>query len=154
MNEFTAYASSFAGGVSVALGDVNGVGTAEIITGAGPGGLPEVKVFSAAGTERLAFLAYDAYVAWGVEVAAGDLNGDGLAEIVTSAGFGGPALIRVFDGRNGALLRQFDLSSMSPAGGMHVGTGDVNGDGRAEILIGAGVLTAPIPRSRRLALRR
>src|SRR5262249_57935461 len=43
--QFLAYGSPFTGGVRVATADVTGDGIPDIITGAGPGGGPHVKVF-------------------------------------------------------------------------------------------------------------
>ena len=40
-----AYAESFTGGVRVAVNDGNGDGIADIVTGAGAGGAPQVNVF-------------------------------------------------------------------------------------------------------------
>jgi len=80
---FLAYAG-FTGGVHVALGDVNGDGFADIITGAGAGGGPHVKVFDGiTGDEIASFFAYDLTFTGGVFVAAGDVTGDGKADIVT-----------------------------------------------------------------------
>src|SRR5262249_57247349 len=45
---FFAYTPTFLGGVNVAAGDLNGDGKAEIVTGAGPGGGPHVRIFSLA----------------------------------------------------------------------------------------------------------
>ena len=74
--DFTAFASPFTGGVSVAQGDVDGDGVADIITGAGPGANPTVAVFGAGGVPRLAFLAFEPTLRAGIEVAAGDITGD------------------------------------------------------------------------------
>jgi hypothetical protein len=77
---------------------INGDGVAEIITGAGPGGGPDVRAFGLAGgapTEFASFYAYDPpfcdvgilvpdpVECDGVYVAGGDVNGDGVAELIT-----------------------------------------------------------------------
>ena len=73
----------------VAAGDVDGDGRADIITGAGPGGGPHVRVFSGVDLHELAsFYAFDPTFAGGVSVAAGDIDGDGHSDIITGAGPG------------------------------------------------------------------
>ena len=56
----------------VAAGDINGDGKADIIAGAGPGGGPNVTVFSGVdGSPIDAFFAYDPHFTGGLYVAAG-----------------------------------------------------------------------------------
>ncbi len=108
--EFNAYDPSFHGGVFVAAGDVNGDGQADVITGAGAGGGPEVRAFSGAAlasstpTVLVDFFAYAASFTGGARVAAGDVNGDGKADIITGAGPAGGPHVRIFDGGTGAQL--------------------------------------------------
>jgi uncharacterized repeat protein (TIGR01451 family) len=86
---FFAYDPAFTGGVFVACRDLTGDGIAEFVTGAGPGGGPHVRVLSAAGgvvTELGGFFAYDPAFTGGVSVAAGDVTGDGVGELITGAG--------------------------------------------------------------------
>src|SRR5205085_2640431 len=83
------------------------------------------------------FLAFDAGFRGGVRVAAGDVNGDGVNDIIAGAGEGGSAHVKVFDGKTGQLIRSF-FAFPGFGGGVFVAAGDVNGDGMADVIVGAG----------------
>jgi hypothetical protein len=141
---FQAYASNFTGGVRLATADVTGDGVDDIITAAGAGGGPDVRVFDGVTGELIRdFYAYDAAFSGGVFVAAGDVTGDGIADIVTAAGAGGGPHVKVFDGVTGALVREFYAYSATFTGGVTIAVADVNGDGFADIVTGAGAGGGP-----------
>src|SRR5262249_466394 len=100
---FDAYDSHFTGGVRVAVGDVNRDGIGDIGTGRGSGGGPDIEVFDGV-TRRLIrhFFAYDSHFTGGVYIAAGDVNGDGFADIICGPDAGGGPNISVFSGRDGS----------------------------------------------------
>ena len=99
------------------------------------GGGPHVRVFSGADRSELAsFFAYDPRFAGGVFVAAGDVNGDGHADIITGAGPGAFPHVMVFSGANLSVLRSFLAYAPSFTGGVQVAAGDITGDGRADIV--------------------
>ncbi|WP_232056120.1 SdrD B-like domain-containing protein [Tuwongella immobilis] len=139
VRSFFAYDSSFRGGVHVAVGDTDGDGFADIITGAGFGGGPHVRVFSGrTGDELQSFMAYDPNVRGGAFVAAGDVDGDGRAEIITGAGVGGGPNVKVFRGSDLMVLSSYFAFDPRFFGGVRVSTQDIDGDGRAEIVSGTG----------------
>ena len=143
IGSFLAYGSSFTGGVYVATGDVNGDGVPDIITGAGQGGGPHVRVFSGVtGQVIREFMAYGVSFTGGVSVAAGDINADGFADVVTGAGPGGGPHVEAFDVHNHTLLSSFMAYGFGFRGGVFVSSGDVNGDGHADIVTGAGAAAA------------
>ena len=79
----------------------------------------------------------------GAFVAAGDLDGDGRAEVITGADAGGGPHVRVLrvNKASGTLVSVADFFAYDSnfTGGVRVATGDVDGDGRNE------VITAPGP---------
>lgn len=132
---FFAYDKNFRGGVSVAVMDLNGDATKEIITGAGIGGGPHVRVFSKDGKPLIGgFFAYDDNFRGGVNVATGDLEGDGVKEIITSPGKGSESKIKIFS-KEGELEKEFLAYEKNVSSGLLVSTGDMNNDGKAEILV-------------------
>lgn len=96
IGSFLAYDPGFTRGVNVAVCDVDGDGTNEIITGARFGGGPHVRIFDSMGNAEGGFFAYASDFRGGVHVACGDIDNDGIGDIVTGAGPTGGPHIKVF----------------------------------------------------------
>lgn len=134
IGEFLAYSEGFHGGVNVASCDLDGDGESEIVTGAGYSGGPHIRVFTREGIATpTSFFAYDPAFRGGVNVACGDVTGDGQAEIITGAGITGGPHIRVFDAQ-GNLLDEAFSGSASDKTGAFITLGDTNSDGQLEVI--------------------
>jgi hypothetical protein len=149
------YGSSFKGGVSITIGDVVGDTLNDIVL-APSRGPATVKVFRnklVAGAPYAGFIqaparTFDAfpgqtgYIGGGT-VAAGDVLGLGKQQIVVGSGVGIRGEVNVFDMRAQAatyasLLRIVDPTVPNNRGGVSVTTGDLDGDGRFDIVTGVG----------------
>lgn len=90
----------------------------------------EIRILTNSGTFLYAFDAYDADI--GVRLAMGDVNGDGVEEIVTVPASGvHPVKVFSLDGKELAAFSLFGTFSS----GLFVATGDVNKDGIEEIAV-------------------
>ena len=168
---FYAYPQTFRGGLRVTMADVNGDGIADVISAPGVGKVPGVagdlvKVYDGAKLINMAPLTGQHFIAnpdaalissfkpegsvyvGGLYLATGDVNGDGTLDLVTSRSTGS-SLVRAFLNGGGGTFGGPAFVSFAPytakdkitLGGAVVATGDMNGDGIAEIV------TAPGPGS-------
>ncbi len=127
---------------SMARADLGVDGTDELMVASGLNEVPTIAVLRLDGSLIGSFLPYDVRFQRGVSVAAGDVTGDGLAEIVTGTFYGGGPHVRVFD-RFGVLITQFFAYDPSFRGGVSVAINDTNNDGANEIVTVPGPTGGP-----------
>ncbi len=144
--------SDFLGSSVAGAGDVNGDGKPDFIVGApfaDPDSVPNANTGAAYvcsgldGTLLFTVRGDSADEHFGFSVAgAGDVDGDGRADVIVGApnpaGLSDVGRALVFSGRDRSLLIHFTGDSAGDLFGRSVaGAGDVNGDGRADIIVGA-----------------
>jgi hypothetical protein len=101
--QWMAYTPSFSGGVRVSAGEIDGARA--VVTGAGPGGGPHVRIFNTNGTLQHEFMAYDPNYHGGVNVLLSTAQGGDLGHVITApATWGGPH-IKAFNSSGGVLFQ-------------------------------------------------
>ena len=163
-----AFEEAFRGGVRLAMANVNGLPGDEIVAASGPGRVAEIRVFtidgSGTGTTlrelpafRLRPFGADYFA--GVAVSAGEVNGDGWADIVAAKSRGSEVSVFLSPSFGGQIsstpFRSFSPFGADFLGGATVAFADVGtfvggslvnatrGDGRAELAVASGTGMAP-----------
>jgi fibronectin-binding autotransporter adhesin len=139
-------------GVNVAAGDIDGDGYDEIVTGAGPGTVfgPHVRGWNvdggaAAAIPAVSWMAYGTNQ-YGVQVTCGDVDGDGIDEMITASGpspaFAAHIVGWNYDGQEVTPLAGFSFLAWPATEaryGARVGSGaDLDLDGRDELVVAPG----------------
>ncbi len=154
ISEFDAFSATSPGGAFVAIGDITGDGRADLVLGAGQGNRSQVKIVrgqdlaSPAPKFSANFFAFNMDYTGGVRVAVGDVNGDGIGDLVTAPGVGDTANVKLFttSGKwgdapftrwNASRVSEFGVgrSSSREQSGVFVALGDYNGDGKADLAV-------------------
>jgi hypothetical protein len=132
--------------VRVAVADVTGDGVEDVIVGTGPGVATRVVVLDGTTLQIIATLTpFESSFTGGVFVAAGDVTGDGIADIIiTPDEGGGPRVIAFQGGAPGAtgtftqVASFFGIDDSNFRGGCRVSVADVNRDGIPDVIVAAG----------------
>jgi len=143
-DNFFAADPQFTGGISVGIGDLGGDGSNEIVTGSGIGSAPEVKIFRTDGSLIRTITAYASNMDKGVNVAVGDIDGNGRDEIITAPRTGDGPQVRIFNGWGQSIYTTgFYVYDTSFQGGVNITACDIDGNGRDEIITGPGQNSGP-----------
>jgi subtilisin family serine protease len=135
---FTAYTPNFKGGVRVVTEDLDSDAIPEVITAAGPSGGPHIRVFKPYGAVISEFFAYANTSDQGVNIAVGDVDADGVADIVTSVGAGVSNDIIVWS-LTGEEKYRFTATGFTERAPLSVDIADVDSDWDKEIVVYAEV---------------
>jgi FG-GAP-like repeat/FG-GAP repeat len=136
LSSFAAFEPSYTGGLSVAVGDVNGDGTPEIVVGtlASPA---RIRMFDVNGTPYGSLIGPFPPDGAGVQVGVADLFGSGHGLILAGETSGPNPSLEAIDPATGSIVKSVHPEP-NATNGIRIGAGDLNHDGRDEILVTTG----------------
>jgi hypothetical protein len=141
----TPFGTNYSGGARVVRADVTGDGVPDLIVGSGGGIQTRVRIWDGATRQLIFDQVPFADFSGGVVLAAGDLNGDGLADVIIGPDIGGGPRVQVWaGGRLQKLMNDFfGLPYPDFRGGLRLASADVNKDGAADLIVAPGIGGGP-----------
>ncbi|WP_161967245.1 autotransporter-associated beta strand repeat-containing protein [Fimbriiglobus ruber] len=146
--QFFPFEETFRGGVDVTAGDIEQDGRADVVVSAGVGGAPRVEVFRIIPDPTVSpyqraevvqnFFPFESTLRSGINVAVGDVNGDGVPDLVFGAGPGGGPRVQVRDGKTGDVIRDFFAYDPNFRGGVYVDVGGYSSDSVDDLVTAPG----------------
>ncbi len=125
------------GGIHGVATDLTGDGVVDLVAGTGWGVRTAVNIFDGtSGSLIQSITPFEDTFTGGVYLSAGDVTGDGVADLVIAAGPGGGARVQVIDGVNSVPIADFfAIEDPEHRGGARVAVGYLDSDVFADLIV-------------------